>query len=60
MTWVLVLTLITSVHSGTAAVVTPVPGFTSRESCLNAGNSWLKTTDEFPTIRRNALCVPQS
>jgi hypothetical protein len=52
--YVLILTLL--VYRGIA--IDHVPGFTSLQSCLDAGNAWIKNTQDFGTyLNRKAVCV---
>lgn len=62
-TWVLILSIAIggSSREGTSVSVHSVDGFTSLNSCLAAGNQWLKQTREFKFTytgpKRTALCV---
>ena len=63
--YVLILTMMLtgfSTNSSPAAAVYSVPGFTSEQACLTAGNAWLEQqrkakTKAEKTIR--AMCVKQ-
>lgn len=52
--WILILTLVTTSH--THAAIASVPGFTSEQACLAAGNAWLKHELRYSPDKR-ALCV---
>lgn len=57
--YTLILTLSFFSGAGSAsAAIESVPGFSSRESCLSAANSWLQqqTSSRSGTVAR-ALCV---
>lgn len=47
--WILILTLVAS-SSSTGQAISSVPGFTSQQACLAAGNFWgeqVRKTGEF-------------
>lgn len=63
--WTLVLTMMLTGYfrdSSPAAAIHSVPGFTSEQACLKAGNAWLEQqrrakTDAEKALR--AMCVKQ-
>jgi hypothetical protein len=57
-TWILILT-ITAYHSGVS--IESVPGFATKELCLEAGNFWLlknKSEKVYGTVE-SAICIEQ-
>lgn len=53
-TWILILTLSTASFG---SAIEHIPGFTSKQECLVAGDEWLKSK---PYSIGRAICVAQS